>query len=494
MARKKQQARPALKNKPKTKDSSKIVDNISHKLIKNDSKIKNNLLFNLNLDLDEALYPGRTRYEPQKPTALSKYKTPTDIEQDSVSSKQMQERTEMIDTKELMVVIYSMEVISYRIPFLGENMEDLIKIHKNKKNIIKYIHSDDDYNIYYWYNLTCITIPDSKGIEIDRHSRIVEGKRLLFEFYNVKKENQREFLKNYPGFNWDDSLKLPIIIFFFLTVMTEANISCILLMLRSYQDPNNNSKRKMDTHIKECQKNNDQIKKFITLEKFPKPFVLHITSNKTYRYLLAHNRESEYKATQYYITFMFQTELQKIRGYQYPILVPTAIASTTKVKNYIKTISYDNIQDNIVEKWLDQVFSKALQIRDDNKFADDVPQQYEEYVIEFDFLKSATTLIFKNIKSMKYEIIDRPGLRSYPIHIIVKSTDNSINIKFIDAKNYVSANMELDDFLRDIEQYPLIPYTNHNMDYIHAIYGNTDRLCLAIANESWPIKDKKLWD
>ncbi|KAA6359129.1 MAG: hypothetical protein EZS28_045344, partial [Streblomastix strix] len=32
------------------------------------------------------------------------------------------------------------------------------------------------------------------------------------------------------------------------------------------------------------------------------------------------------------------------------------------------------------------------------------------------------------------------------------------------------------------------------MDYIHVIYGDTDSLCLAIAHESWPIKDKQLWD
>ncbi|KAA6358654.1 MAG: hypothetical protein EZS28_045819, partial [Streblomastix strix] len=32
------------------------------------------------------------------------------------------------------------------------------------------------------------------------------------------------------------------------------------------------------------------------------------------------------------------------------------------------------------------------------------------------------------------------------------------------------------------------------MDYIHVIYDDTDSLCLAIAHESWPIKDKKLWD
>ncbi|KAA6362273.1 MAG: hypothetical protein EZS28_042200 [Streblomastix strix] len=33
-----------------------------------------------------------------------------------------------------------------------------------------------------------------------------------------------------------------------------------------------------------------------------------------------------------------------------------------------------------------------------------------------------------------------------------------------------------------------------DMDYIHVIYGDTDSQCLAIAHESWPIKDKKLWD
>ncbi|KAA6404253.1 MAG: hypothetical protein EZS28_000211 [Streblomastix strix] len=169
----------------------------------------------------------------------------------------------------------------------------------------------------------------------------------------------------------------------------------------------------------------------------------------------AHNRDSEYKATQYYKTFRFQTELQKIRGYQYPILGPTAVASTIKAKNYIKTILIDKSQVNFVDKWLVQVFIEALQIRDDNKYADNVHQRYEAHCIGFDCLKSATTLIFKNIKSSKYEIIDRPGTTCCPIHLIVKSTDNSIHLKFIDAKNYVSANIELDDFLMDIGEVEL---------------------------------------
>lgn len=60
-----------------------------------------------------------------------------------------------------------------------------------------------------------------------------------------------------------------------------------------------------------------------------------------------------------------------------------------------------------------------------------------------------------NLHIKKYEIIDRLGSRSCPIHIIVNSTDNSIRIIFIDAKNYICANMQLDDFRRDIDKVEL---------------------------------------
>ncbi|KAA6363675.1 MAG: hypothetical protein EZS28_040798 [Streblomastix strix] len=48
-------------------------------------------------DLVEALYPGRTRYKPQKTTALSKYRTPMEVEQDSVSNKQVTYRIRLPD-------------------------------------------------------------------------------------------------------------------------------------------------------------------------------------------------------------------------------------------------------------------------------------------------------------------------------------------------------------------------------------------------------------
>ncbi|KAA6383440.1 MAG: hypothetical protein EZS28_021033 [Streblomastix strix] len=107
----------------------------------------------------------------------------------------------------------------------------------------------------------------------------------------------------------------------------------------------------------------------------------------------------------------FQTDTQKVSGRNYPIHVQAVVASTIKAKNYIKPISYDQSEDNFVEKWLDQVFIEAIQVRSDNQFSDEMLQRYEVHIIGFDCLKSATTLQFKNHNSSKYEIVDRYGPR-----------------------------------------------------------------------------------
>lgn len=73
-------------------------------------------------------------------------------------------------------------------------------------NFIKYNYTDEDYNTCFWYNLTCVTMPDSKGIEIDFYSRIVEDELFIFKFNNINKNNQQDFFMKCPGFNWDDSL------------------------------------------------------------------------------------------------------------------------------------------------------------------------------------------------------------------------------------------------------------------------------------------------
>lgn len=73
----------------------------------------------------------------------------------------MHERTQMFDTKDLMVAFYKMKIKSYRLPLPGKLMEELTKILKNKKHTIKCIHSDNDYTTYFWYKLICVIMPDT---------------------------------------------------------------------------------------------------------------------------------------------------------------------------------------------------------------------------------------------------------------------------------------------------------------------------------------------
>ncbi|KAA6343227.1 MAG: hypothetical protein EZS28_052326, partial [Streblomastix strix] len=67
-------------------------------------------------DLVEALYPGRTRNKPYKTTALSKYRTPMEVEQDSVSNKQVTYRIGLPDENHVQnhapTILYSRKSIN----------------------------------------------------------------------------------------------------------------------------------------------------------------------------------------------------------------------------------------------------------------------------------------------------------------------------------------------------------------------------------------------
>ncbi|KAA6389693.1 MAG: hypothetical protein EZS28_014776 [Streblomastix strix] len=424
-----------------------------------------------------------------------------------------------------------MQLTSHRLPFPGKNMEELLKIHK-KKNIIKYIDTDDDYNICFWYNLTCVTMPDAKNVKIYRHKRIAEGKRLLFSFYGIPESNQLKFLKEYPGFNWNDANKVaekyninincyeylqskrsedyvgegfedddqkpkyqrlisypdiqvdgrkPYNILLLNDDIGNQHIVYIIYVEKLIgllicpicnnhaiyaKDENRHVKRKMDAHIKECMMKLGNPNKQVRLEKFSKPFAQHITSNQTYKYLLSHNRLQEYKPTQYYIIFLFNTVFQQEDDIKYPIIKPISVASAIKTKSGIKTCYFDCFQENFVDLWLDYLFQEVKLVKIDNCYPDEVPQRYEEPVVGFDSLKTSITLIFRNLRSKNYEIVDFVGQISSPKYFIVISTEKyleimkkqdqnansafaattkavAIRLKFIDAKNYLVDNIFL---------------------------------------------------
>ncbi|KAA6384063.1 MAG: hypothetical protein EZS28_020411 [Streblomastix strix] len=230
-------------------------------------------------------------------------------------------------------------------------------------------------------------------------------------------------------------------------------------------------KRKMDAHMKKCKENKQlllenthlkleydgQIIKRVVLEKYPKPYAPHILQNKSYKYLLANNRVNELKPIKFYITYKFFTLDRKVNkkcgefSFQHANLEPLCVASTIKTKKEIKTIYFDNRTVNFIDEWLKLLFEEAKQVKIDNKYQDEnIPQCFDVPVLGWDSSKFDTSLIFRNLHSNQYVISKYIGSGAHPKQIVVRNTENSVTLKFIDVKSYLAPNMEYDAFIKDI--------------------------------------------
>ncbi|KAA6379203.1 MAG: hypothetical protein EZS28_025270 [Streblomastix strix] len=212
----------------------------------------------------------------------------------------------------------------------------------------------------------------------------------------------------------------------------------------------------MKRHMEKCKKNNGKIVKKVILEKFARPFVPHILSNVTYRYLFVYGRENEFKPTEYYITYdieTFEKFIQQNYGEESMVvsqLIPYCIASTVKNKSGIHSFCYDIRQANFLDQWLDQVFEETKQIKKDNKYEDEsIPQHFEVPVIGFNSAKFDVSLVFKNLKSKNWKIVKHIGSGTVAKQIIVRHKDTHIQLRFVDALIYCT-KMKLKEFVRDI--------------------------------------------
>ncbi|KAA6404137.1 MAG: hypothetical protein EZS28_000340 [Streblomastix strix] len=211
----------------------------------------------------------------------------------------------------------------------------------------------------------------------------------------------------------------------------------------------------MINHMKKCQENNGKIVKKVILEIFAKPFVPHILSKKTYKYLLANNLTHLFKLTRYYITYDIETLQKKVnekfgdRSQITATLIPYAIASTVKCASGIHSFYYDIRTENFLDKWLDQVFEEAKQVMKDNKYIDEtIPQYYEVPVIGFNSAKFDASVLFKNFKSKNWAISKYLGSSTIAKQIIVKHQSSNIHLRFVDFKIYTT-HSKLKDAVRD---------------------------------------------
>ncbi|KAA6358741.1 MAG: hypothetical protein EZS28_045732, partial [Streblomastix strix] len=104
---------------------------------------------------------------------------------------------------------------------------------------------------------------------------------------------------------------------------------------------------------------------------------------------------------------------------------------------------------DFLDKWLEQLFEEAKQVKKDNKYIDEtIPQYYEVPVIGFNSAKFDASILFKNLRSKDQTISKYLGQNTIAKQIVVKHKSSSIQLRFVDFKIY-SIQHKLKDAVRD---------------------------------------------
>ncbi|KAA6398613.1 MAG: hypothetical protein EZS28_005858 [Streblomastix strix] len=358
----------------------------------------------------------------------------------------MQERTNT-DTHEKIVSIFSIMLFIFRYPLAGAAIPSL----KQHIKRIKIYYVDCKVNLCFLNAYSFITMPNSKDKRWKDCSRIAEAKRIFSRVNGV------EFRDNYQGFyfvrdidNFINKEQVNVHMYTFeddpphyeltqnylvngsdkqlniLFINDEINAHtmyisdvealtgfryCNICHRQAFTIGDKNLQVQMRNHMKKCQKNEGKIIKKVFIEKFAKPFVPHILSNKTYKYLLANNLTELFKPTRYYITYDIETLEKKVNekfgdsSQVTATLIPYAIASTINLASDIHSFYYDIRTEYFLDKLLEQVFEEAKQVKKDNKYIDEtIPQYFEIPVIGFNSAKFDASILFKNLKSKDWTI------------------------------------------------------------------------------------------
>ncbi|KAA6393393.1 MAG: hypothetical protein EZS28_011081 [Streblomastix strix] len=395
------------------------------------------------------------------------------------------------DTHEKIIAILSTTFFVFRFP-LGGTAIPLLEQHIKRREIY---YVDYQVNLCFWTAYSFITMPKTKDKRCKDLSRIAKEKRIFqrvngFEFRDsyqgikflsdidnfINKEqsnvhmykyhsdpSHQELTQNYTIEGSDKQFNI-----LFINDGINAHIMYIsdieaIIGFRYYNICNRQAFRKGDknlqvqmrSHMKKCQKNNGKIVKMVILKRFAKPFVPHILSNKTYQYLLANNLTHLFKHNQYYITCEIETLEKKVNekfgdcSQVIATLVPYAIASTVKSVSGIHSFYFDIRTENFIEKWLEQVFEEAKQVKKDNKYKHEtIPQYFEVPVIGFNSAKFDTSLVFKNLKSKEQTISQYLCSSTIAKQIVVKHKKFGVWLKFVDFKIYTT-HTRLKDCVRD---------------------------------------------
>ncbi|KAA6386141.1 MAG: hypothetical protein EZS28_018329, partial [Streblomastix strix] len=238
--------------------------------------------------------------------------------------------------------------------------------HMAKEHMMKYYNISEK-QLQNW-------LQDYKGFDIDGEiDKFIQDEKININIYDYDTEQKIYYQSKTYEFNEeateessDESIAEPVSVpeFNVLICTSENNEThafyisnkesltglkfCPFCKSRAFDPRHSQFERDYEKHIKKCEINEGKIIKEVKLEAVQRPFCPHIMQNKTYAYLMANNRENEFKPTSYYITYDFETVEKVINkdfgksSKQISQLVPLSVASTIKNKQEVPIVGFNS--------------------------------------------------------------------------------------------------------------------------------------------------------
>ncbi|KAA6372173.1 MAG: hypothetical protein EZS28_032300, partial [Streblomastix strix] len=251
--------------------------------------------------------------------------------------------------------------------------------------------------------------------------------------------------------------------------------------------------RDFERHVTKCQQNKG---KQVILLKSLSPFAPHIFGNKTYQYLIAYERLDEFQPTRYFITYDFETVPRIInQGYgsksvvngidvhnsqQHTVLEPLSVASTIKSKSGIKKIYFDLCQESFIEKWLEQMFKEAKQLKKDNQYEDpEIPYDISIPVLGYNSAHFDIVFVIRYLTNPLWHITSYLVDFSHIKRVEVKHKITGVTLQFLDAMLFITKGT-LKQFATDFGnggkdgQKGVFPYDAINTDNFNDVLSKSE--------------------
>lgn len=252
-------------------------------------------------------------------------------------------------------------------------------------------------------------------------------------------------------------------------------------------DPERKHQSRFLKHCEKCKENNGRLIQDVQLNKTQQPYAPHITKQKIYQWLLAHNLQEHFRPTRYYITFDFETletneELQlsecaTLNAYLKPFMVSSTVKTDTalcasglrpsvsglketvpaRTRTFTKNFCLAS-SESFISDWIEWLFDVAPEIVKANVKQYDIHNEQfhdllnEEFntvnVIGFNSGKFDLNLILRELNTAKWKIKSILGSSSQFKQITVKKNECPYSLRFIDIRNYIAGGT-LDQFTQD---------------------------------------------